>query len=319
MCGVGVRLEHGIQYLAINIHESHPMRIVSVMLAMLCMVVSHVATAQDLRKARPYHRCEIYDCPFTETFTPYPEDEDAPLRTVRITFSNTIRGYRVSVVWNPVVAYHGLSGPATITFSDKKTGKKHIFVTNYFSMPESLFPESCITKDGTIDSSMDGKRFVFTYPLRSKNSSGKEARMGTDMPFTFQDIDHDGHDELVIVCAGSGQRSVSVYHAYEMRCHDRRTMIDYHDKIDGEAACFDGLTEFDNKKRTMTRMYSGGAGNSDLVVYKWVESTSTMTEGMRELLPVRLEDSGADSAGYSRTDDYVITRKKTKLPSKPQK
>lgn len=294
------------------------MRIVSVVFAVLCTTVPQLLMAQDLREARPYHRCEISDCPFTAGHEPDPEEEDAPLRTVRITFSNTIRGYRVSVVWNPARAYDGITGPATITFSDKKTGKKHIFVTNYFSMPSSLFPESFITENGTIDSSMDGKRFVFKYPLRTKDSSGVEQRMNTSMPFYFEDIDWDGHQELVIVCAEAGQRSSNVYHAYEMRCHNKRTLIDYHDKIDGEAACFDGLAEFDKKKRTMMRTYSGGAFSSSYILYKWVESTSSMESGMRELLPVSFEDNGTDATGKYRREDYVIKRKKTKIVPKPE-
>lgn len=293
------------------------MRKAVLMVTCVVMLGTGVAGAQDVQKARPYHRCEIYDCPYVEGYHPDPDELDAPLRTVRITFSNVIRGHRVSVVWNPARADRSLVGPATITFVDAASGRKHIYVTNYFSMPSMLFPDSASDQDGKIASWMDGKKFVFAYPLRYPALGGKPEPMSTDQPFFMRDVDWDGNQELVIVCAGLGQRGGDVYHAYEMRCHSKHTMVDYHDKIDGEAACFDSMTEFNKKARTMKRIYSGGAFNSDEVLYKWVEATSTTEGGMRELLPVRLGDSGTDSTGKYRHDRYIFTRKKTKVVPKP--
>ena len=74
--------------------------------------------------------------------TSRPEEVDASLRTLRISFSNAIRENRVSVAWNPARADRSLVGPATITVVDAATGRKHIYVTNYFSMPSVLFPDS---------------------------------------------------------------------------------------------------------------------------------------------------------------------------------
>jgi hypothetical protein len=195
------------------------------------------------------------------------------LITVKIKFKNLIRGYRVSVTWHPLGMYHGVHGPAQITFRNPKTNQKHIYCTSYFNLPEEVLPKSFF-KQGEYEFNhmASDTTLTFSYPIMEESIAEKK-QVPSKMPFHFLDVNFDGKDELIIAEAGFAQRSGMNFTAYNFECDynyfndDVPMKIDYHMPLRERYGEFDYTARFDHKKKTMTVHRSASAfdGNVDIV------------------------------------------------------
>jgi hypothetical protein len=195
------------------------------------------------------------------------------LITVKIKFKNLIRGYRVSVTWHPIGSYHGVHGPAQITFRNPKNNQKHIYCTSYFSLPEEVLPKSFF-KQGKYEFNhmASDTSLTFSYPIMEESIAEKR-QVPSKMPFYFLDVNFDGKDELIIAEAGFAQRSGTNYTAYNFECDynyfndDVPMKIDYHMPLRERYGEFDYTAEFDRKRKTMTVHCSSSLfdGNVDIV------------------------------------------------------
>jgi hypothetical protein len=253
--------------------------------------------------------------------------------TVKIKFKNLIRGYRVSVTWHPLGMYHGVHGPAQITFRNPKTNQKHIYCTSYFSLPKEVLPKSFF-KAGEYEFNhmASDTTLTFSYPIMEE-SIGEKKQVPSKMPFHFLDVNFDGKDELIIAEAGFAQRSGMNFTAYNFECDynyfndDVPMKIDYHMPLRERYGEFDYKAQFDRKKKTMTVHCSSSLfdGNVDIVYgFEKIlpkELKGTFEEDDRGLfIPRKVVNSvyqninGVDSSYYDVYSSPKLRYKHTVVP-----
>lgn len=221
---------------------------------------------------------------------------------MKIRFTNLIRGYKVSVVWHPIMENDGAYGSAEITFEDVKTQCRHIFTTNRFWMSSKLLPEALkSTRDvRVLDSSEYSPGFVTKHTSFNINARGVRIEVAyptdnqAEAPFYFEDVSFDGKDELIIVERGMGVRGENSYTAYDFSCEaddlfEGTRAVCYHERVHELYGSFDNYTERDSKAKTVTMMSPNSSASGAEVTYGFVQM---LPDSLAYLLPCQSQHQG---------------------------
>ena len=175
------------------------------------------------------------------------------LKRLFLKYKNRIDGYQVKIEWTPSESYEDCSkGLATISFENTNGYR--------FSIIDSAFVSSVlINKDNKRVITFFKKDTVIylNYPVKSNREIIRR-----DVPFSFADVDFDGKKELVMTVFGEGQRHTDIYRVFRLdsvgNLVKKSKQVTYlKPYID-----FDGFTKFDQKNKTVTTTFDGGAENS---------------------------------------------------------
>jgi len=175
------------------------------------------------------------------------------LKRLFLKYKNRIDGYRIKIEWTPSESYEDCSkGLATINFENTNGYR--------FSIIDSAFVSSAlINTDIKREIAFFKKDTVIylNYPVKSKREILRK-----DVPFSFADVDFDGKKELVMTVFGEGQRHTDIYRVFRLdsvgNIVKRSKQVTYlKPYID-----FDGFSKFDQKNKTVTNTFDGGADNS---------------------------------------------------------
>jgi len=184
-------------------------------------------------------------------------------KAIYIKYRQTVNGYNAEVIFMPEeMIYDKITGPATLTFTHQKTGKKIKVNSLYFAVPSKSFPDfeemesfaqgqTCYLDYGLPE---DADEFITAHPLYYG-----------ELPFFFADVNFDGKQELLLTRFGQGQRGCSSYIVFSFTPDG--TLEDF-------LAClapFNRLDDFatiDRENRQIIIQNSNGADDSFEEVYK---------------------------------------------------
>ncbi len=205
-------------------------------------------------------------------------------KIIHLQFSDKVlNDYTVNVAWNPDGGLAPiLTGSALINFNSNKEFVSESFSVRaeYFHIPGSMLKDAgfvLFNEDGEFNLSVDLSK---TYQIKSdflKKMSLWSNRHKYDVsssweqtPFFFEDIDFDGVDELIITSFNSGQRGDNEYAIHKL--HNRWEHLAYKEINTAPFDFIDQHTTFDNKNKTITKFYSGGACANLEDTYKLIDS-----------------------------------------------
>jgi antitoxin component YwqK of YwqJK toxin-antitoxin module len=166
-------------------------------------------------------------------------------RSINIALTNVFNGnYKVSARWSPDGGSAGVSGPATVTFSN-------INDSTVFTIEMTHFRVEGLPKNAAFK----GLDKVYQVDYKSIPEDLK--------PFFFKDLDFNGVDELIAREYKAGQRWHDSLIPYKKQPNGKYTLMTTtpFDEIDSS-------TKFDPVNKTIEITRSGGACSSEFELYK---------------------------------------------------
>jgi len=211
---------------------------------------------------------------------------------ITIEYSNPINGYKVTAVWtikdNQATFGGRLFGPAVLTFTEVKTGKKHI--VNQLSFTEEISKENAdyinYTDDEGEKEYLTNRRFkqVDAYKLPALTSvdisaDHKSTELSKYIPFFFKDVDFDSVDELILVGGELSERGVYLNQVFKvdggftaMTAAPFKSFENFYMKAAGASGNFN-KTEIDYATKTITQRWKTGEVTSGEAISKYDEIT----------------------------------------------
>ena len=175
------------------------------------------------------------------------------LKRLFIKYNKPIEGYQVKIEWTPYESYEYCSVGLAIIHFENSSGSG-------FSIIDSAFKSSVlINKEVKREIAYFKKDTVIyiEYPVKKNHELIRK-----DVPFFFADMDYDSKKELVMTIFGKGQRHNDIYRVFKLDSVGNIFKLSRQVTYQKPYIDFDGFTKFDQKHKTVTNTFDGGADNS---------------------------------------------------------
>lgn len=230
-------------------------------------------------------------------------------KTVHISFSNSVEGYRVNAIWKPEkLRYNHVIGPAIIEFNNEEYGTSFSIANGHFSILKDLLP---FTYEDYEIKAINRKDIVLSYPQNLQFN--KDDFGTTQVPFFFMDVDFDGKKELLISEVDNGQRGVATFKVYKLDMGEPNDLYGIAESV--PLTLLDEMSEMDRNKKNITIHYSSGACGSWEEVYQLKESISIYEEKGFVLVLI-IEDQWDEKDENCYRYVYSVSENKKTLISK---
>lgn len=206
-----------------------------------------------------------------------------------VNYSDTINGYSIST--ECIKDSHLNDGTWIAIFKFKhQAGFSFTLIDSSYNVYQ-LFEKEGVTKlsNDTLIS--------INYP----NAKGLDT-LRVDVPFFFSDVNFDQKNELILNIHGKAQRGGDAYQVYALK--DNGELQAKYLQITSQKPFvdFNSSTSFNLKEKSVTTVFSGGAGDSNFETFSIDEKKSVSKINRYALKKIDIWENGVHRTSYSKKD-----------------
>ena len=174
----------------------------------------------------------------------------AELKKIILKYRKSVNGYRITIKCTFYDSYEKTYKGLGVICFEKSNGCQ-------FSLIDSSFVANLFVKKNKKTTSKGGSVIYLEYPAKKNKNE-----LRNDVPFSFADVDFDGKKELIMTVFGEGQRHLDIFRVFKLDSVGNLVKQSKQITYQKPYIDFDGFTKFDQKNKTVTNTFDGGAYNS---------------------------------------------------------